>query len=98
MNPEITLPLLKFSLRFVLILKELLSWGLVLYILMSWIRPKPNPLVRFIVRLGHAICAPFAWAKFGVVSFSAIVALLVIEWGGNALIQYLAQLILQVQA
>jgi uncharacterized protein YggT (Ycf19 family) len=89
MNDAMIVAGLNFGIDFVVLFFDLLRWGLILYIVISWIRPPANAFVRFVMQLGRMLCAPFEWARLGILSFAPIAAFIALDWSGSMLVRLL---------
>jgi len=81
-----------YAMYFIKILTDLLSWAILLSIILSWVGGRrPSPLRRWVDALVRPILKQFRWARFGMLDFSPVAAILVIDYGGGLLLQLLAK-------
>jgi uncharacterized protein YggT (Ycf19 family) len=58
---------------------------------MSWISRKKTPFNVWLQKLVVPIVRPFRFARIGMLDFSPIVALLVIDFAGTALVRFISK-------
>jgi uncharacterized protein YggT (Ycf19 family) len=85
--------LIQFAITFISILTKILYWAIFIWVILSWFARGKNQLGQWLDALVKPICRPFRWARIGMMDFSPIVALLVIDFGGRFLIQLLMKLL-----
>jgi uncharacterized protein YggT (Ycf19 family) len=83
--------LLHFFILFITIFSRFLYWAIFLYILMSWVSSKKTPFIMWLQKLVVPIINPFRFARLGMLDFSPVVALLMIEFGSEWMVRLLSQ-------
>ncbi len=85
MLDQITHFSLVFSLNFLNIFFSLALWSLIIWVILSWLilframRPD-NPGFHLFTQVVLPIIKPFRWARIGMIDFSPLVAILVINF------------------
>lgn len=82
-----------FSIYFISIFVALYKYAIFAYILLSWFPAGWTKFRRILARIVEPILTPFKWAKIGNLSFSAIIAFIVIEYLGNFIVMRLGELL-----
>lgn len=77
--------LAKFGIIFLRVLFNLIYASIFAYILLSWFMKRSNPIMRTLTQVVTPILAPFRWARLGMLDFSPIVALFMVDIVGNFL-------------
>ncbi len=89
---------LVFSHKFLGIFLNLIFWVLIIWVIISWLmifrvmRPD-NPGYHLFAQIVRPILLPFRWARIGMLDLSVIAAFLTIDFVGNYLLKFIAQLI-----
>lgn len=81
--------LIQFVILFVHTFTRLLYWIMIIYILMSWFITRPNYFWNMLGSIVRPILKPFRWARIGMIDFSPILALLILDFIANYLIDFL---------
>ncbi len=85
--------LLRFLILFITIFSQFLYWAIFVYILMSWISRKKTPFSVWLQKLVVPVIRPFRFARIGMLDFSPVVALFVIDFIGTWLVKFIAKFI-----
>lgn len=85
--------LLRFVIKFVDILSQLLYWAILISVLLSWFARGRTPLGAWLDQIVRPLYKPFRWARIGMIDFSPILALLAIEFIGRYLTEFLVSLL-----
>ena len=85
--------LILFSISFVTILAELLTWAIFIHIILSWFVRKRTPIIDFLNQIVTPVLNPFRFARIGMMDFSPIIAFLAIDFGSKWIIEFLSRLV-----
>lgn len=75
---------------FINIFFEILYWFILAYILMSWFITRPNAVFLFLKQVVDPLLKYFRWARIGMIDLSPIVALLILGYGRQILVNALS--------
>lgn len=85
---------IEYAMYFVRVLSDILSWAILISIVMSWVGGRRrSPFRVWVDSVVRPILKPFRFARIGMMDFSPIAAILVIDFGGRFLLQFLAKFI-----
>lgn len=84
----------EYAIYFVRVLTDILSWAILISIVLSWVGGRRrSPFRVWVDSVVRPILKPFRWARIGMMDFSPIAAILVIDFGGRFIIQVLSKLL-----
>ncbi len=82
---------IQFLILFISIVLQIFYWTMIAYVILSWFIQRPNVLWNLLGSIVHPLLKPFRWARIGMIDFSPIVALLVLDILANLALQFLSQ-------
>ena len=86
--------LIQFTILFLQFFIQLMYWIMMIYIIMSWFIRRPNAFWNMLGGIVRPIIKPFRWARLGMLDFSPLVALLVLDFVGTYFIDLLKTLLI----
>lgn len=85
--------MVQFLVSFVSILFNLLFWAVFISVMLSWFSRGRTQLGVWLEQIVRPVLAPFRWARIGMLDFSPIVALLVLDFLRGIVLQLLMRLL-----
>ena len=85
--------IIKFLISFVSILTQLLFWAVFISVLMSWFARGKSRLGEMLDRIVNPLLSPFRWARIGMLDFSPILLLILLDVVRSVAIQFLVRYI-----
>ncbi|MCF7917723.1 YggT family protein [Candidatus Gracilibacteria bacterium] len=79
-----------FLIYFVGVLSKLLFWAIFIHVILSWFAVGRTRLGIWLEQIVYPIFRIFRWARLGMIDFSPILALIVIDFGSKYLIHFLS--------
>ncbi len=71
--------IIKFLISFVSILTQLLFWAVFISVLMSWFAQGKSKLGLMLDQIVNPLLRPFRWARIGMIDFSPILLLILLD-------------------
>jgi uncharacterized protein YggT (Ycf19 family) len=84
--------LLGVAILFIENLRIALFYALFFWVIMSWFTQTPSGFGIILNKIVEPIVYLFRWAKIGMFDFSPIIAIMVINYGGDYLVKFLKSL------
>ena len=84
---------IQFLIFFTVILAKIYYWGIFFYIIMSWFPSSGAKFRGILAQIVEPVIRLFAWAKMGNLSFSAIIAFILIDYLGRVAVSFLSSLL-----
>ena len=81
---------LAFVIKFLQIVIQLLQYALFFHIILSWFAQGRSKFGGYLEQIVQPMLAPFRWARIGMFDLSVIIVYLLLGYGGNILLKFLA--------
>lgn len=85
--------LISFAVYFISIFIQVLQWCIFIWIILGWFATQKNGLGAMLDQIVIPLLRPFRWARIGMISLAPLILLILLQYGGQLIIQSLLQLI-----